>query len=82
MKKILYVGSECTPFASSGGLGDVMGSLPKAVKEYMGAGADIRVALPLYGCVGENWRKQMKTEKIFSRNAKNTCVSVDKKIGI
>ncbi len=66
MKKILYVGSECTPFASSGGLGDVMGSLPKAVKEYMGEGADIRVALPLYGCVGENWRKQMKTEKIFT----------------
>ena len=66
MKKILYVGSECTPFASSGGLGDVMGSLPKAVKEYMGANADIRVALPLYGCVGENWRNLMKTEKIFT----------------
>ncbi len=66
MKKILYVGSECSPFASSGGLGDVMGSLPKAVSEYMGEGADIRVALPLYGCVGENWRKQMKTEKIFT----------------
>ena len=66
MKKILYVGSECSPFASSGGLGDVMGSLPKAVSEYMGEGADVRVALPLYGCVGENWRKQMKTEKIFT----------------
>lgn len=24
----------------------------------------------------------MKTKKIFSRNAKNTCVSVDKKFGI
>ena len=32
MKKILYVGSEIMPFAATGGLGDVMGSLPAAVK--------------------------------------------------
>ena len=29
MKKILFVGSEAAPFASTGGLGDVLGSLPK-----------------------------------------------------
>ena len=33
MKKILYVGSECMPFAATGGLGDVMGSLPASLKE-------------------------------------------------
>ena len=31
MKKILYAGSEIMPFAATGGLGDVMGSLPAAV---------------------------------------------------
>ncbi len=66
MKKILYVGSECMPFSATGGLGDVMGSLPKAVKEYMGDNVDIRVVMPLYGSIGENWRKQMKFEKSFT----------------
>ena len=33
MKKILFVASEALPFASSGGLGDVIGSLPAAIAE-------------------------------------------------
>ena len=66
MKKILYVGSECMPFSATGGLGDVMGSLPEAVKAYMGESYDVRVALPLYGNVGENWRNQMKFEGSFT----------------
>ena len=32
MKKILFVGAEVMPFAATGGLGDVMGSLPAAIK--------------------------------------------------
>ena len=44
--KILYAASEATPFAKSGGLADVAGSLPKAlVKD----GVDARVIMPLYG---------------------------------
>ena len=31
--KITYVASECAPFAASGGLGDVMGALPQALKK-------------------------------------------------
>ena len=31
MKKILFVGAEAMPFAATGGLGDVMGSLPAAI---------------------------------------------------
>ena len=31
MKKILFVGAEAMPFAATGGLGDVMGSLPAAL---------------------------------------------------
>ena len=44
--KILYAASEATPFAKSGGLADVAGSLPKAlVKD----GVDARFFMPLYG---------------------------------
>ena len=43
---ILYAASEANPFAKSGGLADVAGSLPKAlVKD----GIDCRVVMPLYG---------------------------------
>ena len=42
---ILYVASEATPFAASGGLADVSGSLPAAVNK---KGHDCRVVIPLY----------------------------------
>ena len=47
MRKILHVASEATPFASAGGLGDVIGSLPKALKAHYGEDSDIRVIIPL-----------------------------------
>ncbi len=43
--KILLVSSEAAPFVKSGGLGDVAGSLPKALKAM---GADVRVVIPKY----------------------------------
>ncbi len=66
MKKILYVGSECMPFAATGGLGDVMGSLPAALKAYAGEDADVRCVIPLYDKVSEEWRAEMKTEAVFT----------------
>ncbi len=42
---ILYITSEAFPFVKTGGLGDVAGSLPLAIKKH---GYDIRVVLPLY----------------------------------
>ena len=58
MNKILYVATEALPFISSGGLGDVIGSLPIAVKKAEPQ-CDVRVILPLYGAVSEHYRKNM-----------------------
>ena len=49
MKKILFVASEALPFASSGGLGDVIGSLPAAIAAASAGDCDVRVVQPLYG---------------------------------
>ncbi len=46
--RVLFLTPECTPFASSGGLGDVSASLPLA----LGArGLDVRIVMPLYRSV-------------------------------
>ena len=45
MKKILFAASEAVPFIKTGGLADVVGSLPKCFdKEYF----DVRVIIPKY----------------------------------
>ena len=66
MKKILYVGSECMPVAATGGLGDVLGSLPAAVKKQYGDEADVRVVMPLYDKVDGAWRQSMTEEAVFT----------------
>lgn len=53
--KILYAASEAVPFAATGGLGDVMGSLPAAVKKKLGKDGDVRVVIPLYPAVREKF---------------------------
>ena len=60
MKKVLFVTSEARPFAASGGLGDVAGSLPPAVKAASKGEVDIRVVMPLYASVSDEWRSKMK----------------------
>lgn len=54
--KILYVSSEAAPFVKTGGLGDVAGSLPKALAA---KGHEVAVILPLYSCISKDWRSQM-----------------------
>lgn len=57
MKKILFVASETVPFIKTGGLADVVGSLPKCFdKRYY----DVRVMVPKYLCIKESWRNEMK----------------------
>ena len=63
MKKILFAGAEAMPFAATGGLGDVMGSLPAALAAQ--GDTDVRVVLPLYAAVSEEWRRKMKQEAVF-----------------
>jgi starch synthase len=47
---ILFVTSEAAPFAKTGGLADVSGALPQAIREL---GHDIRIILPKYASVSE-----------------------------
>ncbi len=54
---ILYVTSEAAPFIKTGGLADVAGSLPKAIKQ---KGHDIRVVLPLYDQIPYSFKEKMK----------------------
>lgn len=52
-KSVLFVASEGLPFIKTGGLADVIGSLPK---ELVKQGLDVRVVLPLYkkNCYGQS----------------------------
>jgi len=56
MKKILFVASECVPFVKTGGLADVVGSLPKYIdKEKF----DVRVMIPNYVLIPEQYKQRM-----------------------
>ena len=56
--KVLFCISEALPFAASGGLGEVGGSLPRALYEN---DVNVRVMLPLYATVGQEFRSKMKS---------------------
>lgn len=55
--KVLFAAAEAHPFVKTGGLADVIGALPKALK---GAGVDVRVILPKYKGIPENFTSKME----------------------
>ena len=58
MKNILFIASEGVPFIKTGGLADVVGSLPKNIdKKYF----DVRVMLPKYTCIKQELKDKMKS---------------------
>ncbi len=61
--KVLLVSSEVTPFSKSGGLGDVVGSLPLALKKL---GVDVRIVFPKFRTIREEYIKSLKYIDSFS----------------
>lgn len=57
MKKILFAASEGNPFIKTGGLADVVGALPKYIDKSL---YEISIIMPLYQCIPQKFRKQMK----------------------
>ena len=60
---VLFAAFEAAPFSKTGGLGDVAGSLPSALK---GRNCDIRVILPKLRQIPQEYREQMKPVSIFT----------------
>ena len=57
--RLLYVCSECQPFIATGGLADVAGSLPEAIKA-TNPYADMRVIMPLYSDIKAEYREKFE----------------------
>jgi len=75
MKNILFVASECYPFIKTGGLADVVGSLPKYFdKKYF----DVRVIIPNYSCIPNFWKNKM----VYLRNFQLDYAGENKYVGI
>lgn len=55
--KVLYVASEALPFMASGGLGDVAGSLPQALRKRL---IGCRVVMPMYDTIKQELKDTMK----------------------
>ena len=57
MRNILFAASEGVPFIKTGGLADVVGSLPKEIdREFY----DVRVIMPKYACMKQDMKDQMQ----------------------
>ena len=57
-KKVIFLASESAPFIATGGLADVIGSLPKALAKR--GNLDVSVILPMYSTIASEYRKEFK----------------------
>ena len=55
-RSVAFIGPECYPFVKTGGLGDVMYALPRALAKL---NCDVKVLLPRYRCIPRQWQDKM-----------------------
>ena len=75
MKNILFVASESVPFIKTGGLADVVGSLPKSLDK---SKYDVRIFIPKYGCMKQEWKDKLnyRTNFYMDFNWKSVYVGI------
>ena len=64
-RSVAFIGSECYPFVKTGGLGDVMYALPKAL---IAQNCDVKVILPRYKCIPWEYQQKMVYRGAFEMN--------------
>ena len=69
MKKILFAASESVPFIKTGGLADVVGSLPKYFDKEK---YDVRVMLPKYMCMKDEWKDKLSYSFLYGPELEKT----------
>ncbi len=77
MKNVLFAASEAVPFIKTGGLADVVGSLPACFdKRYF----DVRVMIPKYNCMAQEYKDMLTyiTNFYMEYNGQNTYVGIFK----
>lgn len=79
LKKIIFTASECVPFVKTGGLGDVVGALPKYIDKTK---YDVRIILPKYKFIPQNLSSEFEFIQSFEMNLgwRNQYVGVFKTI--
>ena len=55
-RSVAFIGAECYPFIKTGGLGDVMYALPRALVKQ---NCDVKVILPRYRCIPQEYQDKM-----------------------
>ena len=55
-RSVAFIGAECYPFVKTGGLGDVMYALPRALVKQ---NCDVKVILPRYRCIPQKYQDKM-----------------------
>jgi starch synthase len=72
--QIVFIASECVPYAKTGGLADVVGALPVALKQ---AGQEVIIILPLYGSINRqryNIRPWLSPMGVWMGDQEEWCV--------
>ena len=71
MASILMVAGEGLPFIKTGGLADVIGSLPKALTE---RGHEVKVVMPLYKKISDKYYNELHFDCEYSVSINYTCI--------